>query len=199
MFTGIVEERGEIESITKTPEGIRVRIGAKAVVADASVGDSIAVNGVCLTVVEFGGSHLVADVVPETLSRSNLGRLNEGDGVNLERPMTLNARLDGHIVQGHVDGVGTVVANGPSNEEGHRLVVTLPPELRKYTIEKGSITLDGASLTIAKVTKEGVDVALIPLTLQLTSLGEREPGDVLNVEVDMVAKYVERMLEAYRQ
>lgn len=199
MFTGIVEERGEIESITTTPDGIRVRVLAHEVAADASIGDSIAVNGVCLTVVEFGPAHFVADAMPETLSRSNLGKLSKGDGVNLERPMALNARLDGHIVQGHVDGIGTVVANGRRDGEGHHLVVSLPPELRRYTIEKGSITLDGASLTIAELTANGVDVALIPLTLELTSLGERRPGDVLNVEVDMVAKYVERMLEAYRQ
>ncbi len=199
MFTGIIEERGEIESITRTPDGVRVRVGASAVVADASIGDSIAVNGVCLTVVEFGRTHFVADAMPETLSRSNLGKLSQGDGVNLERPMTLNDRLDGHIVQGHVDGIGTVVANGTTDEDGHHLIVSLPPELRRYTIEKGSITLDGASLTIAELTTDGVDVALIPLTLELTSLGERRPGDVLNIEVDMVAKYVERMLEAYRQ
>jgi len=199
VFTGIVEERGEILKISPTPDGVKVRIGAGDVIADAAVGDSIAVNGVCLTVVEKGGAHFVADAMPETLSRSNLGSLSEGDGVNLERAMMAGARLDGHIVQGHVDGVGIVQSNEVRGEMGHRLVVSVPPELQRYTIEKGSITLDGASLTIAALTDDGVEVALIPLTLEMTSLGERRPGDSVNIEVDMVAKYVERMLEAYRQ
>jgi riboflavin synthase len=199
MFTGIIEERGRVGSIVEGPDSIKLTINASTVVADATVGDSIAVNGVCLTVVERTDGSFVADAMPETLSRSNLGGLAVGDGVNLERPMAANGRLDGHIVQGHVDGVGVVRFNGVRGGEGHRLVVGLEEPLRRYTIAKGSITIDGASLTIAALTADGVEVALIPLTLELTSLGERAVGDLVNIEVDMVAKYVERMLEAYRR
>jgi len=199
VFTGIIEERGQVEAIGEGSGAVQFTIHASTVVGDAEVGDSIAVNGVCLTVVDTTESSFTADAMPETLDRSNLGGLAVGDGVNLERPMAANGRLDGHIVQGHVDGVGVVQFNAVRGDDGHRLIVAIEPRLRRYTIEKGSITIDGASLTIAALTDDGVEVALIPLTLDLTSLGDRSVGDRVNIEVDMVAKYVERIMEAYRQ
>lgn len=198
MFTGIIEEQGTVGDIAAGTEAVQLTIAATAVLADAGIGDSIAVNGVCLTVVETSGDSFVADAMPETLAHTNLGDLSVGDGVNLERPMRASGRLDGHIVQGHVDGVGVVQFNGVRGDDGHRLVVSIDQDLRRYTIAKGSITIDGVSLTIAALTDDGVEVALIPLTLELTSLGRRSAGDRVNIEVDMVAKYVERMLEAYR-
>lgn len=198
MFTGIIEERGTVDSVVPTDRGARVTIRSARVLRDAAIGDSIAVNGVCMTVVERSDDHFAADAMPETLVKSTLGALRAGDAVNLERPLAADGRLDGHIVQGHVDGVGEVVFNGIRGAEGHRLTIRVPEHLRRYTIAKGSITIDGVSLTIAELTEDGVEVALIPLTLELTALGDRRPGDEVNLEVDMVAKYVERMMEAYR-
>ena len=194
MFTGIVEEKGLIAATRPGDEGIRIAVDAPGVAAGLTVGDSIAVNGVCLTVVEASPSGFSADVVKETLDRTNLGALNVGSTVDLERPMPASGRFDGHIVQGHVDGVGRVDRLQPEGES-LRMWITIPDGLDRYLVEKGSVTVDGVSLTIAGVSKAGFEVALIPHTLEVTVLGERGPGDAVNLEVDVIAKYVERLLE----
>ncbi|HEU5152950.1 MAG TPA: riboflavin synthase [Iamia sp.] len=188
MFTGIVEEMGTVVS----REGPRLRIGAEVVVSDAGIGDSIAVNGTCLTVVTLGDGWWEADVVDETYSRTSLGGLDAGDPVNLERPVRVSDRLGGHLVQGHVDGVGTVVTPAPD------LRITVPHDLLRYVVEKGSITIDGVSLTVAAVHDDGLSVAIIPHTADVTTLGRRGPGDAVNLEVDVTAKHVERLLDWYR-
>lgn len=188
MFTGIVEEMGTVVS----REGPRLRIGAEVVVSDAGIGDSIAVNGTCLTVVTLGDGWWEADVVDETYSRTSLGGLGAGDPVNLERPVRVSDRLGGHLVQGHVDGVGTVVTPAPD------LRITVPHDLLRYVVEKGSITIDGVSLTVAAVHDDGLSVAIIPHTADVTTLGRRGPGDAVNLEVDVTAKHVERLLDWYR-
>ena len=188
MFTGIVEELGTVAS----REGPRLRIEADVVTSDAGIGDSIAVNGTCLTVVTLGDGWWEADVVDETYSRTALGRLVTGDPVNLERPVRVSDRLGGHLVQGHVDGVGHVVAPAPD------LRVTVPADLLRYVVEKGSITIDGVSLTVAAVHDDGLSVAIIPHTAEVTTLGRRGPGDAVNLEVDVTAKHVERLLDWYR-
>ena len=186
MFTGIVEELGQL----KSRDGERFVFDADLVTEDAKVGDSIAVNGCCLTVVEHGPGWWAADVVDESLSRTNLGDLQPGDPVNLERPVRPVDRLGGHIVQGHVDAVGEVIDPAPD------LRVRMPGPLLRYVIEKGSITVDGCSLTVAEPLEDGFRVAIIPHTAEVTTLGRRTPGDRVNLEVDMVAKYVERLLVA---
>lgn len=193
MFTGIIEELGTVRSINEREDSVRLDLEAHVVVADAAVGDSIAVNGVCLTAVDLDGDGFRVDVVPESLARSSLGSLEVGSRVNLERPMRMNGRLDGHIVQGHVDGVAEVVAV----HDGHILEVALPAALAPYVVEKGSITIDGVSLTVAGLGDESFSVALIPHTLDVTTLGERRQGDLVNLEVDVIAKYVARNMSAY--
>ena len=205
MFTGIVEELGTVRAL----EERRLSVECRTVVRDSAVGDSIAVNGTCLTVVERGESCLAFDLSEETLARTGLRRLRRGDGVNLERPVTLLTRLGGHLVQGHVDGVAEVVALETAGE-GATLVVRIPLELERYVVEKGSITLDGVSLTVARLggsrgagagaeTEAGTDsgtevgIALVPHTLAATTLGRASPGEPLNLEVDVLAKYVERL------
>ncbi|HMJ77669.1 MAG TPA: riboflavin synthase [Iamia sp.] len=188
MFTGIVEELGTVAR----REGQRLRIEADVVTSDAGIGDSIAVNGTCLTVVTLGDGWWEADVVDETWSRTSLGGLDPGDPVNLERPVRLSDRLGGHLVQGHVDGVGTVVTPAPD------LRITVPDGLLRYVVEKGSITIDGVSLTVAAVHDDGLSVAIIPHTAEVTTLGLRQPGDAVNLEVDVTAKHVERLLDWYR-
>ena len=195
MFTGIIEELGTIRTIEVGDQNVRLDIGATDVVRDASIGDSIAVNGVCLTVVHRSESGFAVDVVPESLDRSSLAGLESGTSVNLERPMRLNGRLDGHIVQGHVDGVGTVTAAGLDDTGGYRLKVSLIPELARYLVDKGSITVDGVSLTVASLADRSFEVALIPHTLELTTLGDRRVGDLVNLEVDVLAKYVARYVD----
>ena len=187
MFTGIVEELGTVASI----EGSRVRINATLVLEDAKVGDSTAVNGCCLTVVDLGGDWWEADVSDETFARTNLGDLTPGAPVNLERPVRLNDRLGGHLVQGHVDAVGTIVEPAPD------LRVRMPAELLRYVVEKGSVTVDGISLTVVDVLDAGFTVALIPHTTAVTTLGLKVAGDRVNLEVDLMAKYVERLMEGY--
>ena len=194
MFTGIVEELGRIVAIEQQDDAVRLRIRGPLVTSDAVHGASIAVNGVCLTVVEHGDGEFVADVMQETLDRSSLGALVEGSPVNLERPVTLEARLGGHLVQGHVDGTGTVLERLPS-EHWEVVRVSLPDDLGKYVVEKGSITVDGISLTVVEAARDSFTVSLIPATLELTTLGTKSVGDLVNLEVDVVAKYVERMLE----
>jgi riboflavin synthase len=188
MFTGIVEELGTVAR----REGQRLRIEADVVTSDAGIGDSIAVNGTCLTVVALGDGFWEADVVDETYSRTSLGTLEPGDPVNLERPVRVSDRLGGHLVQGHVDGVGRVVTPAPD------LRVTVPADLLRYVVEKGSITIDGVSLTVAAVHDDGLSVAIIPHTADVTTLGRRGPGDAVNLEVDVTAKHVERLLDWYR-
>ncbi len=191
MFTGIVEELGAVRAVA----GHRFTVACRAVLGDTQVGSSIAVNGVCLTVVDRTDSTLAFDVTDETLGRSSLGRLRPGDGVNLERPVSLAARLGGHLVQGHVDGVGMVAATDPDGSGGLTLRIELPASLRRYVVEKGSIAVDGVSLTIASVHEDGVSIAVIPHTREVTTLGSIHPGDPVNVEADLLAKYVERLME----
>lgn len=193
MFTGIVEELGTVESIEHGAESAVLRIAGPLVVADATHGASIAVNGVCLTVTEHDGSGFAVDVMAETLSRSSLGALHPGDRVNLERALPANGRFGGHIVQGHVDGTATITARTPG-DRWESVDFTLPPSLRGYVVEKGSITVDGVSLTVSSVTEDSFGVSLIPTTLDLTTLGRKGPGEVVNLEVDILAKYVERLL-----
>lgn len=193
MFTGIVEELGEIVALEPATDSARITVRGPLVTSDAKHGDSIAVNGVCLTVLEVRDGAFTADVMQETLDRSSLGALQTGSPVNLERPMTLTARLGGHLVQGHVDGVGTIVSRQPS-ENWEVVTVSLPNTISRYVVEKGSITVDGISLTVTDVTDSTFSVSLIPATLELTTLGRKTVGDPVNLEVDVVAKYVERLL-----
>ncbi|MGW2931107.1 riboflavin synthase [Streptomyces sp. NPDC055722] len=193
MFTGIVEELGEVTAVENLGDSSRFRLRGPVVTEGARHGDSIAVNGVCLTVVEHEGDEFTADVMAETLSRSSLGALAVGSRVNLERPTAVGARLGGHIVQGHVDGTGTVLERRPS-DNWELVTVSLPDHLARYVVEKGSITVDGISLTVVEVGADRFTVSLIPTTLALTTLGLKQPGDPVNLEVDIIAKYVERLL-----
>ncbi|MCX4999454.1 riboflavin synthase [Streptomyces longwoodensis] len=195
MFTGIVEELGEVTAVETLDDACRFRLRGPVVTDGAKHGDSIAVNGVCLTVVEHEGDEFTADVMAETLNRSSLGALTVGSRVNLERPTAVGARLGGHIVQGHVDGTGEIVARTPS-EHWEIVEISLPAHLSRYVVEKGSITVDGISLTVVEAGTDRFTVSLIPTTLALTTLGRKQPGDPVNLEVDVVAKYVERLLAA---
>lgn len=207
MFTGIVEELGEVVAIDRDGDAARLTVRGPDVTADARRGDSIAINGVCLTVTLTSGGEFTADVMGETLGRSSLGALAPGAPVNLERPMRPDGRLGGHIVQGHVDGTGIVVARRPAgNWEVVR--ISVPAELARYVVEKGSVAIDGVSLTISALSppdelsppddpvgqQPWIEVSLIPETLQRTTLGSKQPGEIVNLEVDMIAKYVERLL-----
>ena len=193
MFTGIVEELGDVVAIEELGDASRFRLRGPLVTEGAGHGDSIAVNGVCLTVVDFGDGEFTADVMAETLNRSSLGALAVGSKVNLERPMALGGRLGGHLVQGHVDGTGTVIERKPS-ENWELVRISLPSDLTRYVVEKGSITVDGISLTVVDAGPDFFTVSLIPTTLALTTLGFKQSGDPVNLEVDVIAKYVERML-----
>ncbi|MEU5834045.1 riboflavin synthase [Streptomyces diacarni] len=195
MFTGIVEELGEVVAVEDRGEAARLRLRGPRVTADVGHGDSIAVNGVCLTVVETSDGVFTADVMAETLHRSGLGALRAGSPVNLERPMALGGRLDGHLVQGHVDGRGTITARNDA-DSGTEITVGLPDGLGRYLVEKGSITVDGISLTVVEAGEAHFTVSLIPTTLALTTLGTKQPGDPVNLEVDVLAKYVERLMGA---
>jgi len=207
VFTGIVEEVGSLVVREDSSDAAVLRIRARRVLEDVSLGDSISVNGVCLTVTgvepaDDGAAVWSTDVMAETLRRSSLGGLTDGDPVNLERAVSAHTRLGGHIVQGHVDGVGTVVSRSPS-EHWDVVRVALPPELARYVVEKGSITVDGVSLTVSALSaaddpEPWFEVSLIPATLRETTLGGRTPGDPVNLEVDVIAKYVERLLGARR-
>ncbi|MFY1620830.1 riboflavin synthase [Micromonospora sp. WMMD736] len=194
MFTGIVEELGEIVRVTATAgDSALIAVRGPLVTSDARHGDSIAVNGVCLTVVDTADGAFTADVMGETLRRSALGALRAGDPVNLERAAALGSRLGGHLVQGHVDGVGELISREPA-EQWETVRFRLPADLSRYVVEKGSITIDGVSLTVAAVGVDEFAVGLIPTTLKLTTLGAKGVGDPVNLEVDVVAKYVERLL-----
>jgi len=194
MFTGIVEELGTVRGVHPIGGGARLEIAATQVLDDTSIGASIAVNGCCLTVVELGADHWSADAVSETLDRTSLGGLRAGDPVNLERPVRLADRLGGHLVQGHVDAVGTVRERAPLPDGSTRMAFAAPDAVLRYVVEKGSIAVDGISLTVAAVGGDAFEIAVIPHTLAVTTLGARRPGDPVNLEVDVVAKYVERLL-----
>jgi riboflavin synthase len=196
MFTGIVEELGRVAAIQELPDNaIRITIEGPTVLSDANLGDSICVNGVCLTVAQQDGNEFTADVMSETINRTTIGDLIAGSQVNLERPVTLSTRLGGHLVQGHVDAVGTVSAREHS-ENWDVVTITPPKDLLKYVVEKGSITIDGTSLTVSAVTDSTFSVSLIPATLEKTTLGIRQIGDRVNLEVDVLAKYVEKLVGA---
>jgi len=195
MFTGIVEELGTIAGVEDQGDAIRLTIHADHVLADAGLGDSISVNGCCLTVAERDGDTWTADVMQETLDKTSLAGVRPGDRVNLERAVTPTTRLGGHIVQGHVDGVGTIAGRTPS-EHWEVVDVSMPPGLARYLVDKGSITVDGVSLTVVEARDDGFTVSLIPETLARTTLGSRQPGDRVNLEVDVLAKHVEKLLQA---
>jgi riboflavin synthase len=187
VFTGLIEEMGSYLGC----EGDRHRIGASVVLEDASVGDSVSVNGCCLTIVALSGESFETDITEETLSRTTFGLLRPGDAVNLERSVRASDRLGGHILQGHVDTIGEVTAEAPD------LKIRIPPELTRYCVEKGSIAVDGVSLTIFDVSEDAFAVAIIPHTSEVTTIGRRVPGDKVNIEVDVTAKLIEKLLSPY--
>ena len=193
MFTGLIREVGTVVSREGGPAGVRLTIEAPSTAADAEVGDSIAIDGVCLTVVQAAGDTLAFDAVPETLARTSLETLDHGSRVNLEPALRAGEPLGGHYVQGHVDGAGSVRSVAPEGD-GKRIWVDAPPELLRYVVEKGSIAVLGVSLTVAAVDSDGFAVALIPHTLAATTLGALEPEDRVNLETDVLAKYVEKLL-----
>jgi riboflavin synthase len=197
VFTGIVEEIGEVLAVRRTDEVVVLTVHGPTVTSDARHGDSIAVNGVCLTVTALeGAGSFGVELVPETLARTGLAGVTAGSQVNLERAVAVGGRLGGHIVQGHVDGTGTLLSRAPG-ARSDEVRFALPPELARYVVEKGSITVDGVSLTVAGTDGASFTVALIPTTLAHTTLGMRVPGDTVNLEVDVVAKYVERLVGGY--
>ncbi|WP_433048290.1 riboflavin synthase [Dactylosporangium sp. CS-033363] len=193
MFTGIIEELGTVVGIDELGDSARLAIRGATVTADAAHGDSISVNGVCLTVVDNADGVFTADVMGESLKRSTLGALRSGSAVNLERAATMATRLGGHIVQGHVDGVGEILSR-ESGDQWETVTFALPEGLGRYVVEKGSITVDGISLTVMAVTEDTFSVGLIPTTLKLTTLGAKGVGERVNLEVDIMAKYVEKLL-----
>ncbi|MFD1937817.1 MULTISPECIES: riboflavin synthase [Nonomuraea] len=193
MFTGIVEELGEIVAVEHQGDAARLSVRGKVVTSDAKHGDSIAVNGVCLTVVDVEDDVFTVDVMRETLRRSSLRSVESGARVNLERAVRADQRLGGHIVQGHVDGTGVLLSREPG-ERWDDVRFSLPEELNRYVAEKGSIAVDGISLTVTTVDEESFGVSLIPTTLELTTLGDRAEGDLVNLEVDVIAKYVEKLV-----
>ncbi len=194
MFTGIVEEKGTVESIEDLGDALKVRIAADRVLTDSDLGASISVNGICLTVAQRGESWFEADVMAETMRRTSLAGAHEGSTVNLERAARVDSRLGGHIVQGHVDGTGTIAAIEPS-EQWTVMRIDVPEDLTRYMVEKGSITVDGVSLTIVSIATDHFTISLIPTTLTETNLGSRQVGDVVNIEVDVLAKYVEKLMQ----
>jgi riboflavin synthase len=198
MFTGIVEELGTIESVEDQGDAIRLTVKAGLVLEDAGLGDSISVNGCCLTVSAMTADTWTADVMQETLDKTSLHGVQPGDRVNLERAVTAEKRLGGHIVQGHVDGVGTVTGRTLS-EHWEVVEIAMPRDLGRYLVDKGSITVDGVSLTVVEASDDRFTVSLIPETLARTTLGFRQPGDRVNLEVDVIAKHVEKLVRAYTQ
>ena len=193
MFTGIIEEIGKIKAIRHGGRSVTLEIEARKVLEETRVGDSIATNGVCLTVTAMGGGHFSADVMPETMSRSSLGGLKPGDRVNLERALCLNSRLGGHLVAGHIDGTGRITGK-IQDENAIWITISASPEILRYVIEKGSITIDGVSLTIAYVDEVVFKVSIIPHTQEETTLVGKRIGEIVNLENDMIAKYVEKLM-----
>jgi riboflavin synthase len=196
MFTGIVEELGTVEAIEDQGDAVRLSVRGPLVVSDAAAGDSIAVNGCCLTVVSHDDEVFTADVMRETLDKTSLGAFRRGTRVNLERAVTAEKRLGGHIVQGHVDGTGEILARTPS-EHWEVVEIGLPDGMGRYLVDKGSITVDGVSLTVVTAGESSFTVSLIPETLARTTLGRKQPGETVNLEVDVIAKHVERLTSAY--
>lgn len=194
MFTGIIEELGKVTAIEKQPDAIRLTIGCKKVLSDLKRGDSISCSGTCLTAIEIDEQGFTADVMLETLKRSSLDGVAIGDVINLERAMNHDTRFGGHIVQGHVDGVGEVVSREKS-DNWDWVKIRIPHELMKYVVHKGSITLDGISLTVNDIDGDVIALSLIPETLEVTTLGYKKPGDRVNVEADVLAKHIERLME----
>ena len=193
MFTGLVEELGLLRAIARGADSARLSIEAREVLINVKLGDSIAVNGVCLTVVEFKPNLFAADVMAETLTRSNLGRLKPGDRVSLERAMALGDRLGGHLVSGHIDGVGTIT--GKERRDIATIVtISAPPEVIRYVVKKGSIAVDGASLTVVDFDVKSFQVSLIPHTAHKTTIGSKNTGETVNLEADLVGKYIERLM-----
>jgi riboflavin synthase len=199
MFTGLVEELGTVRAVKPDATGARLEIEASTVLDDAGLGASIAVNGCCLTLVERGDGWWAADAVEETLRRTCLGALAAGDRVNLERPVRLSDRLGGHIVQGHVDGVGEIAEKTPLPDGSTRVAVAAADPVLRYVVEKGSIAVDGVSLTVVEPDSESFGAALIPETLRRTNLCDAKPGDAVNLELDMVAKHIRNLVAPYRQ
>jgi len=193
MFTGIIEEAGKVRSLETVAAGARLRIGCAKVLQDTDTGSSIAVNGVCLTAVDLRPDSFAADLAPETLRRTSLGQLTAGSVVNLERPMSPSGRLGGHIVQGHVDGTGEVAAMESLGAGNWWLRVRVPPELDRYLVYKGSVCIDGISLTVAEIAAGILSVTIIPHTVENTNLATRRVGDLVNIECDIIAKYVEKL------
>lgn len=193
MFTGLIAELGTVTSLKPLKQSYNITVKAAKVMANLKIGDSVAVNGACLTVVKINGNEFTADVMPETVKLTNLRNLKSGDKVNLERTLRLCDGLDGHIVSGHVEGIGVIVSKKP---QGIAEIVTIktPPELLKYIIKKGSIAIDGISLTVTEVTENSFSVSLIPHTAKETTLGFKKPGDEVNLETDIIGKYVEHLL-----
>ena len=199
MFTGIIEEIGTVESVETRPSGARLSLHCRTVIEDITIGASIDVNGVCLTAVAIASAGFSADVSPETLRRSNLGSLRAGSPVNLERPLSPSGRLGGHLVQGHVDGTGEFLALEPLGDENWWLTIRVPEQLDRYVVEKGSIAIDGVSLTVASIEDGVLAATIIPHTQHTTALRARRPGDLVNLECDVLAKYVEKLLEASKR
>jgi riboflavin synthase len=195
MFTGIIEELGKVKAIEIQPDALRITIEGPLVVSDVKRGDSISVSGACLTAVEHDGTSFTADVMQETLKLTSLDGIKVGDPVNLERAMTAATRFGGHVVLGHVDGVGEVISREPS-ENWEWVRVSIPKEFMKYVVLKGSITIDGISLTVNEMGDDYIGLSLIPETLAVTTLGSKQPGSKVNVEVDVMAKHIERLIEA---
>lgn len=195
MFTGIIEELGKVSAIEKQPDAIRLTIACKEVLSDLKRGDSISCSGTCLTAIEIDDQGFTADVMLETIRRSSLDGVKVGDPINLERAMNAATRFGGHIVQGHVDGVGEVVSREKS-DNWDWVKIRLPIDLMKYVVHKGSITLDGISLTVNEINDDVIAVSLIPETLRVTTLGYKNPGDKVNVEADVLAKHVEKLMES---
>jgi riboflavin synthase len=195
LFTGLIEELGTVSAIDISPAGARLTVSAKVVMSDLKNGDSIAVNGVCLTALDVTEDSFSADISPETLQRTTISDLRTGSLVNLERPATPTTRLGGHLVQGHVDGRGTFLSAEPTGDF-QTVKIGFPPELAKYFVEKGSVAIDGISLTIATLREDQFDIAVIPKTWVGTNISALNPWDAVNLEVDVIAKYVERILKA---
>jgi riboflavin synthase len=198
MFTGIIEELGTVSGVEELNDSIRMRVSGKLVRTDLSQGDSVSVNGTCLTAAELTDDGFIADVMLETLNRTSLSGITEGDRVNLERAMSGAGRFGGHVVQGHVDGVAEIISREPS-ANWEVVKVRIPSDLAKYVVHKGSITFDGVSLTVNEISGDVVSLSLIPETLRLTTLGQKEVGAKLNVEADILAKHIEKLIEARSQ
>jgi riboflavin synthase len=198
MFTGIIEELGTVSGVQELDDSIRLKVSGKLVRSDLAQGESVSVNGVCLTAAEVTDDGFVADVMLETLNRTSLRGIVEGDRVNLERAMSGAGRFGGHVVQGHVDGVAEIISREPS-ANWEVVKVKIPTELAKYVVHKGSITFDGVSLTVNDITNDVVSLSLIPETLRLTTLGTKNVGEKLNVEADILAKHIEKLIEARSQ